>query len=205
VCTHSLTNSPTYSPTHSPTYSPTYSPTHSPTYSPTYSLTHVLTHLLTHSLTHLLTHSLPYSLISFYSNTLWLVFLHLVGNKYTEIRERALRLVCVSISITSSGNVDNKLISLFESTHQGFDVLADQLAQYYANDGVVDGLLSMLFWTGVFIPRPYGNILTHSLTHSLTHWLTHSLTYSLTLLLTHSLTHSPTHSLTHLLTYLQVV
>lgn len=95
-----------------------------------------------------------------YSNTLWLVLLHLVGNKYPEIRERALRLVCVSISVTSTGNVDSKLTALFESTYQGFDVLADQLAQYYANDAIVDGLLSMLFWTGVFIPRPYGNAST---------------------------------------------
>lgn len=94
------------------------------------------------------------------------MLLHLVGNKYPEIRERALRLVCVSISVTSTGNVDNKLTALFESNYQGFDVLADQLAQYYANDAIVDGLLSMLFWTGVFIPRPYGTHF-HSLSLSL--------------------------------------
>ena len=92
---------------------------------------------------------------AFPGNAFWMLLLSLLGNRHVEIRVRSLRLLYISLS-SASGRPDPRLLAAFEQM-QGFDLMAEQLAQYKADDSIVDALLALLFWSESCMPRPYGH------------------------------------------------
>ena len=83
---------------------------------------------------------------------IWFHFLDLASSIHVSIRERAMRLICICMSLPN-GEIDTKQVLIFEKLF-GFEVLGEHLAFYSADDNIVESLIAMMFWK--LGPRPYG-------------------------------------------------
>eukprot|EP01038_Epipyxis_sp_PR26KG_P004498 gene4498-6355_t len=84
--------------------------------------------------------------LSFQGNGLWYLLLELMGSKCLELRDRALRILALSLS-TLDGKLDNKQLANFDKYH-GFQIMAEQLSIHSdcCSETIVTAVMGLMFW-----------------------------------------------------------